>query len=41
MGFKAGDFGRLIVNLQGHMTLEVSRGAAPGLKQRLGLGEKG
>jgi DNA-binding LytR/AlgR family response regulator len=41
VGFKAGEFGRLIVRLQGGVTLEVSRGAAPGLKERLGLGEKG
>jgi DNA-binding LytR/AlgR family response regulator len=41
IGIKIGDFGRLIVRLQGGMTVEVSRGAAPGLKERLGLGEKG
>jgi DNA-binding LytR/AlgR family response regulator len=40
VGIKAGDFGRLLVRLQGNLTLEVSRGAAPGLKERLGLGEK-
>ena len=41
VGIKAGEFGRLLVRLQGNVTLEVSRGAAPGLKERLGLGEKG
>ena len=41
IGVKAGEFGRLIVRLQGGATLEVSRGAAPGLKERLGLKEKG
>jgi two-component system LytT family response regulator/two-component system response regulator AlgR len=40
VGFKAGEFGRLLVRLQGGATLEVSRGAAPGLKDRLGLREK-
>lgn len=37
-GMKPGEFGRLIVRLQGGATVEVSRGAAPGLKERLGLG---
>jgi DNA-binding LytR/AlgR family response regulator len=41
MGVKAGEFGRLLVRLQGNVTLEVSRGAAPGLKERLGFREKG
>ncbi len=41
IGIKIGEFGRLIVRLQGGMTVEVSRGAAPGLKERLGLGDKG
>lgn len=40
VGIKVGEFGRLIVRLQGNVTLEVSRGAAPGLKERLGLREK-
>ena len=40
VGIKAGDFGRLLVRLQGNVTLEVSRGAAPGLKERLGLKDK-
>lgn len=40
VGMKAGDFGRLIVRLQGGVSVEVSRGAAPGLKERLGLREK-
>ena len=37
LGVKAGEFGRLVVRLQGGATLEVSRGAAPSLKARLGL----
>ena len=41
VGFKAGDFGRLIVRLSGNVTVEVSRGAAPKLKERLGFPEKG
>jgi DNA-binding LytR/AlgR family response regulator len=36
-GVKPGEFGRLLVRLQGGTTLEVSRGAAPGLKERLGM----
>ena len=40
VGVKAGEFGRLVVRLQGGSTVEVSRGAAPGLKERLGLKEK-
>ena len=40
VGVKAGTFGRLLVRLQGGATLEVSRGAAPALKERLGLKEK-
>lgn len=38
VGVKAGDSGRLQVRLAGGAELEVSRGAAPGLKARLGLG---
>jgi two-component system LytT family response regulator/two-component system response regulator AlgR len=38
VGVKAGDSGRLQVRLAGGTELEVSRGAAPGLKARLGLG---
>jgi two-component system LytT family response regulator/two-component system response regulator AlgR len=38
VGLKAGDSGRLHVRLAGGTELEVSRGAAPGLKARLGLG---
>lgn len=41
VGFKPGDFGRLMVRLQGGATVEVSRGAAPGLKERLGLKNSG
>lgn len=37
VGVKAGDSGRLRVRLSGGVELEVSRGAAPGLKARLGL----
>lgn len=37
LGVKAGDYGRLTVRLQGGLVVEVSRGAAPGLKARLGL----
>ena len=38
MGVRAGDSGRLRVRLVGGIELDVSRGAAPGLKARLGLG---
>ncbi|HLP30329.1 MAG TPA: LytTR family DNA-binding domain-containing protein, partial [Geothrix sp.] len=38
VGVRAGDSGRLKVRLAGGTELEVSRGAAPGLKARLGLG---
>ena len=38
VGVRAGDSGRLRVRLAGGAELEVSRGAAPGLKARLGLG---
>ena len=41
IGSKAGDFGRLVVRVPGGITLEVSRGAAPKLKERLGLPERG
>jgi DNA-binding LytR/AlgR family response regulator len=41
VGIKAGEFGRLLVRLQGNVTQEVSRGAAPRLKERLGFPEKG
>lgn len=37
VGLRAGDSGRLKVRLAGGAELEVSRGAAPGLKARLGL----
>ncbi|HEY3399465.1 MAG TPA: response regulator [Geothrix sp.] len=37
LGVRAGDSGRLLVRLAGGMELEVSRGAAPMLKARLGL----
>lgn len=38
VGVRAGDSGRLLVRLAGGTELEVSRGAAPALKARLGLG---
>ncbi len=38
VGVRAGDSGRLLVRLAGGTELEVSRGAAPELKARLGLG---
>lgn len=38
VGLRAGDSGRLHVRLAGGIELEVSRGAAPELKARLGLG---
>lgn len=37
LGVRAGDSGRLLVRLAGGVELEVSRGAAPALKARLGL----
>jgi two-component system LytT family response regulator/two-component system response regulator AlgR len=37
IGVKPGEYGRLLVRLQGGLSVEVSRGAAPGLKARLGL----
>ena len=37
VGVKTGDSGRLHVRLSGGVEVEVSRGAAPGLKARLGL----
>lgn len=37
VGVRAGDSGRLRVRLSGGAEVEVSRGAAPGLKARLGL----
>jgi two-component system LytT family response regulator/two-component system response regulator AlgR len=37
VGVRAGDSGRLLVRLTGGVELEVSRGAAPVLKARLGL----
>lgn len=37
VGLKVGAFGRLLVRMQGGVTLEVSRGTAPGLKERLGF----
>jgi two-component system LytT family response regulator/two-component system response regulator AlgR len=38
VGVRAGEFGRILARLAGGMELEVSRGAAPALKKRLGLG---
>jgi len=38
VGVRAGDSGRLRVRLSGGAEVDVSRGAAPGLKARLGLG---
>jgi len=37
VGLRAGDSGRLLVRLSGNVELEVSRGAAPAFKARLGL----
>ena len=37
VGVRPGEFGRLLVRLAGDVELEVSRGAAPALKKRLGL----
>jgi two-component system LytT family response regulator/two-component system response regulator AlgR len=37
VGVRAGEFGRLLVRLAGDQEIEVSRGAAPQLKKRLGL----
>jgi two-component system LytT family response regulator/two-component system response regulator AlgR len=38
VGVKTGESGRLLVRVTGGTELEVSRGAAPGLRARLGLG---
>lgn len=38
VGIRTGDSGRLLVRLTSGIEVEVSRGAAPGLKARLGLG---
>jgi len=38
MGVRPGEFGRLMARLAGGLELEISRGAAPVLKKRLGLG---
>lgn len=38
MGVRPGDSGRLLARITGGAELEISRGAAPLLKQRLGLG---
>lgn len=38
VGARAGDSGRLLVRVAGGLELEVSRGAAPAVKARLGLG---
>ena len=38
VGVRAGEFGRILARLAGGVELEVSRGAAPALKKRLGLG---
>ncbi|NTW85048.1 MAG: response regulator [Holophagaceae bacterium] len=37
VGLRAGESGRLLVRLSGNVELEVSRGAAPAFKARLGL----
>lgn len=37
VGLRAGDSGRLLVRLAGGIEVETSRGAAPGIKTRLGL----
>jgi len=37
VGVRAGEFGRILARLAGGVELEVSRGAAPALKKRLGL----
>jgi two-component system LytT family response regulator/two-component system response regulator AlgR len=37
LGVRAADSGRLRVRLTGGVELDVSRGAAPGVKVRLGL----
>ncbi len=38
MGVRPGEFGRLMARLAGGQELEISRGATPALKKRLGLG---
>lgn len=38
VGVKTGEFGRLLVRLAGGSEVEVSRGQAPDVKRRLGLG---
>ncbi len=38
MGVRPGEFGRLMARLAGGQELEISRGASPALKKRLGLG---
>ena len=38
VGVRAGEYGRILARLTGGAELEVSRGAAPALKKRLGLG---
>ena len=37
MGVRPGEFGRLMARLAGGLELEISRGASPALKKRLGL----
>lgn len=37
VGVRPGEYGRLVARLQGGLTVEVSRGAAPAVKARLGL----
>jgi two-component system LytT family response regulator/two-component system response regulator AlgR len=37
MGVRPGEFGRLLAQIAGGSELEISRGAAPALKKRLGL----
>jgi len=37
VGVRPGEFGRLMARLAGGLELEISRGAAPSLKKRLGL----
>jgi len=38
VGVRPGEFGRLMARLAGGLELEISRGASPALKKRLGLG---
>jgi len=38
VGVRPGEFGRLMARLAGGQELEISRGAAPAMRKRLGLG---